>query len=101
MTHFLEIRLFENSKKISSETGSLNRIFCFFTKTIIKPLICTSLKDLCVLKPFSLRRRGLTYDVHYTLKYLKMGILDMGNVCEEFTDAKDLIEKQLVHQTSL
>lgn len=60
----------------------------------------TSSNYLCALKPFSLRRKCLTYsDIRCASECLKMiDVLDMDSLYDEFIDAKDLIDKQLVYQ---
>lgn len=60
----------------------------------------TSSNYLCALKPFSLRRKGLTYDdIRCASECLKMiAVLDMGSIYDELIDAKNLIDKQLVCQ---
>lgn len=61
----------------------------------------TSWNYFCVLKPLSLRKRDLIYDgTQYASECLKMmDILDIDSLCVEFTDAKDLIDKELVYQS--
>ena len=75
----------------------------FFTRTIThleSNFNFTSSNYPCALKPFSLRKRGLTYkDIQCASECLKiMDILDTDNLYDEFIDAKDLTDKQLVYQ---
>lgn len=60
----------------------------------------TNSNYFCALKPFSLRKNGLTDDgLLCASECLKMmDILDIDNLCDEFIDAKDRIDKQLVYQ---
>ncbi|XP_058409245.1 uncharacterized protein LOC131412973 [Diceros bicornis minor] len=91
-------------KKTSPEKGNqIKQDFLnFFTRTITfleSNFDFTNSNYLCALKPFSLRKRGLTYnDIQCASECLKMmDILDMDNLYDEFIDAKDLIDKQLVY----
>ena len=72
----------------------------FFTETVIyldSNFDFTSSNYLCALKPFSLRRRCLTYhDIQRASGCLKMtDVATTNSLYDEFTDAKDLIDKQL------
>lgn len=59
----------------------------------------TSSNYLCALKPFSLRR-CLTYDdIQCASECLRMmAFWDIDGLCDEFTDARDLIDRQLGYQ---
>ena len=61
----------------------------------------TILNYLSALKPIS-PRKGLTYDdIQCTLECLQiLDILDVECLCDEFTDAKNPIEKELVYQNN-
>nr|XP_012606182.1 uncharacterized protein LOC105863530 isoform X1 [Microcebus murinus] len=92
-------------KKMSPEKGNQVKqdFLNFFTRTITfleSNFDFTSSNYLCALKPFSLRKRGLTYDdIQCASECLKMmDVLEMDSLYDEFTDAKDLIDKQLVYQ---
>lgn len=91
-------------KKMSLEKGGQVKedFRNFFSKTVTyleANFNFTSANYLWALKPFSLRRRCLIYDdIRCASECLKMtDILDMDSLYDEFIDAKDLIDKQLVY----
>lgn len=111
MTCFLEMRLLENSKNVTSKGSQVIKqdFLNFFIKTVIyleSSLDLTSSDYLCALKPLSLRRRGLIgNDLQRAWGRLEMmDTLDRDGPSDGFVEAQDLpdglvYQKQPVDQS--